>query len=398
MAESAAATTTTADRPLDCRRQEFTLPPGTHYLNCAYMGPLSERVVLAGIAGIRRKCAPHRITPRDFFADGESARRLFAALLGASDPTRVAIIPAVSYGIATVARNETCRPGQTIVVAGEQFPSNVHAWRRLADRTGAELRTIVAPDSGRRGEAWNTAVLDAIDARTAIVALPQVHWTDGTRFDLVAIGESARNAGAAFVIDATQSLGAHPFDLRAIGADAVLCAAYKWLLGPYAIGLAWYGPRYSGGEPLEETWIARAGSEDFRQLIHYRDDYQPGAARFDVGEWSNFILLPMLVAALEQVSEWGADRIQAYCARLTREALEEARTLGFTVEDPEWRGSHLFGLRAPAGIDLVRLQASLDRQGVSVSLRGTAMRVSPNVYNDAADVNALLGVLRETVT
>jgi len=395
MAETAPTATTDVARPLDCRRQDFTLPPDTHYLNCAYMGPLSERVVAAGIAGIRRKCAPHRITPRDFFADGESARRLFAGLLGAPDPTRVAIIPAVSYGIATVARNEKCRPGQSIVVVADQFPSNVHAWRRLAARTGAELRTVAAPDSKRRGEAWNAAVLDAIDARTAIVALPQVHWTDGTRFDLVAVGEAARNAGAAFVIDATQSLGAHPFDLRAIRADAVLCAAYKWLLGPYAIGLAWYGPRYSDGEPLEETWIARAGSEDFRQLVHYRDDYQPGAARFDVGEWSNFILLPMLVAALEQVAEWGPDRIQAYCTRLTRTPLEEARALGFVVEDAEWRGSHLFGLRAPAGLDPVALQASLDRRGVSISLRGSAMRVSPNVYNDASDMNALLEVLRE---
>ncbi|MCI0434298.1 MAG: aminotransferase class V-fold PLP-dependent enzyme [Gemmatimonadetes bacterium] len=359
------------------------------------MGPLSKRVVAAGDAGIRHKCAPHQIQPRDFFADGETARRRFATLIGADDASRVAIIPAVSYGIATVARNEACRPGQTIVIAEEQFPSNVHAWRRFALRTGAELRTVAPPASARRGEAWNAAILEAIDARTVIVALPQVHWTDGTRFDLVAIGAAARAAGAAFIIDATQSVGALPFDLHAIGADAVVCAAYKWLLGPYSIGLAWFGLRYAAGEPLEETWIGREGSEDFRGLVRYRDEYQPGAARFDVGEWSNFILLPMLVAALEQVGAWGAQRIQDYCARLMLHAIEEARTMGFTVEEPEWRGSHLFGMRTPPGLDLAELQASLDRRGVSVSLRGSAMRVSPNVYNDEADVRALLEVLRD---
>ncbi len=383
--------------PLHCQKDLFDLPPDEHYLNCAYMGPLSRRVVSAGVDGMRRKCAPAGIAPADFFADGARARRLFAGLIGSTEPERVAIIPAVSYGIATVVRNESCRPGQTIVIAGEQFPSNVHAWRRLAARTGAELQRVAAPEARQRGEAWNAALLEAIDERTAIVALPHVHWTDGTRFDLEAIGAAARRVGGAFVIDATQSLGAHPFEQAAIGADAIVCAAYKWLLGPYAIGLAWYGPRYDGGEPLEETWIARAGSEDFRALVNDRDDYQPGAARFDVGEWSNFILLPMMVAALEQVSAWGAARIQTYCARLIDGALEEARALGYMVEEANWRGSHLFGLRVPAGLDLGQLQTSLDARGVSVSLRGSAMRVSPNVYNDSADVNALLEVLRAAV-
>lgn len=381
-------------RALSCQRHRFSLPEGTHYLNCAYMGPLSEAVVQAGIAGMRRKCAPRTISARDFFADGERARALFAKLAGAADPTRVAIIPAVSYGIATVAKNTASRRGQNIVIAGEQFPSNVYAWRRLAARDSLELRVITAPDSARRGESWNDAVLGAIDARTAVVALPQVHWTDGTRFDLVRIGEEARRAGAALVIDATQSLGAMPFDLAAIQPDAVVCAAYKWLLGPYSIGLAWYGERYDGGIPLEESWIARDGSEDFRGLVNYRDEYQPGSLRYDVGEWSNFILLPMLVAALEQLREWSAERIQAYCADISHDAILAARDLGFTVEDPAWRGAHLFGMRAPPGADIADLQTRLDQHGISVSLRGTAVRVAPHVYNDRNDFDALVDALK----
>jgi selenocysteine lyase/cysteine desulfurase len=185
-----------------------------------------------------------------------------------------------------------------------------------------------------------------------------------------------------------------PFDVTRIGADAVLCAAYKWLLGPYSTGFAWLGARFANAEPLEETWIGRGGSEDFQGLVNYRDDYQPGAARFDVGERSNFVLLPMLVAALEHVVAWRADRSQQYCAELAAGAITTAQELGFTVEDSAWRGEHLFGLRAPDGIDLRALQESLRTRNVHVSLRGSAVRVSPNVYNDAADMAAFTDALR----
>ena len=77
--------------------------------------------------------------------------------------------------------------------------------------------------------------------------------------------------------------------------DFVACAAYKWLLGPYSIGVACYGDRLLNGVPLEETWMGRLGSEDFGGLVEYEDRYRPGALRFDVGEASNFALVPMLV-------------------------------------------------------------------------------------------------------
>jgi len=124
-----------------------------------------------------------------------------------------------------------------------------------------------------------------------------VHWTDGTRFDLVAIGRAARRVGAAFVVDGTQSVGALPFDVREIQPDALVCAGYKWLLGPYAMGAAYFGPRYDAGDPIEENWITRRGSDDFQRLVAYQDEYAPGAIRYDVGERSNFILLPMFIAA-----------------------------------------------------------------------------------------------------
>jgi selenocysteine lyase/cysteine desulfurase len=382
---------------LTCQRHLFEIPEGVHYLNCAYMSPLLRHMEEAGIAGIRRKRVPSGVTPRDFLEDSDRLRSLFARLIGAPDAQRIAIVPSVSYGTATVVRNLALERGQNIVVLHEQFPSNVYPWRSLAQRDGIELRTVSPPeDQPQRGREWNARILEAIDSHTAVVALGHVHWADGTRFDLEQIGARAREAGAALVIDGTQSVGALPFDVQRLQPDALICAGYKWLLGPYSIGAAYLGPRFGGGTPLEETWLGRLGSEDFRGLVNYQDEYQPGALRYDMGERSNFILLPMLIAALEQLLEWGVANIQEYCRALTRDLIHEACGLGFTVEAEEARAAHLFGLRLPRGLDPDTLAEASRERNVFVSVRGSALRISPHVYNDARDVDALLDVLRRS--
>jgi selenocysteine lyase/cysteine desulfurase len=384
---------------LTCQRAAFSLPQGLHYLNCAYMGPLPRVAQEAGTAGIQRKGDPSRIVAADFFAESDEVRRLFAELIHAEDAARVAIIPAMSYALANVARNTPIAAGQNIVVCAEDFPSDIYTWRKVAHRSGATLRVASAPAQQTGwGEEWNARVLEAIDADTAVVAVPHAHWTDGTRFDLITIGAAARAVGAAFVIDGTQSVGALPFDVREVRPDALICAGYKWLLGPYSIGAAYFGPRYDHGEPIEDNWIVRRGSEDFQRLVDYEDEYAPGAIRYDVGERSNFILLPMFVAAMRMILEWTPGRIQQYCRRLAAQPIEQARALGFTVEEDKWRGSHLFGLRMPPGLDLSRLHEALERRRIFVSLRGSALRVSPNVYNDQEDLDALVRVLTDVVS
>ena len=376
----------------------FHIPAGVHYLNCAFMSPLLREVEEAGIEGMRRKRTPFETAPRDFFEDSDRLRDAFASLIGAPDPARVAIVPSVSYGITTVARNLNPPRGSNVVILAEQFPSNVYPWRRLADEGELVLRTVEAPvTAGSRGAAWNEALLEAIDSSTSVVAVPLYHWMDGTRFDLEEVGKRARELGAALVIDGTQSVGAVPFDLSAVQPDALVCAGYKWLLGPYSLGLAWYGSRFDGGVPLEETWTSRPDSDDFRRIGDYRNDYRPGAARYDVGERSNFILVPMQLAAIRRILAWSPEAIQEYCRSITRDALTEAVSLGVTVEDEMWRGNHLFGLRLPAGVDPARLGPELEARSISVSLRGSAIRVAPHVYNGEEDLNTLVEAIRVTL-
>ena len=375
-------------------RHLFSVPEGVHYLNHAYMSPVSRRVAAAGEVGIRRLTRPWEIDPDDFFRDGNTIRALFARLIHAPDPGRVALIPATSYGLSQVARNTPLDPGRNVVMVEEDFPSNHYVWRRRCERTGAVLRRVPAPDGGdRRAAAWTAAVLEAIDEDTAVVTLSSLHWTDGTVFDLERIGERAREVGAAYVVDGTQSVGALPFDLGRVNPDALICAAYKWLTGPYSIGVAWLGERYAEGIPIEETWITREGSDHFAGLVNYTDRYRSGSLRYDVGETANFVLVPMLVAALEQVLEWDPARVQSHGHELTRDLIAELQERGFLVSDESSRSGHLFGLRMPEGTDAAALRARLRERNIHVSVRGSAVRISCHLYNDEDDVQALRDAL-----
>lgn len=381
---------------LTCQKNLFSLPDRLHYLNCAFMAPMARSVEEAGVAGVRQRRDPSSIQIEDFFEASGRLRALFGQLIHAPADS-IAIIPSASYGIATMAANIPVEQGDRILILDEQFPSNVYAWRRKAAEAGAQLITV-GPGEGTRDRAarWNERILEAIDKRTAVVAVPHIHWTDGTLFDLEAIARRAREAGAALVVDGTQSVGALPFDVERVRPDAVICAGYKWLLGPYSLGLAYYDERWHGGRPLEENWITRENSEQLSAIVDYRDRYHPGAIRFDMGERSNFVLVPMLAAALKIVLDLTPAAIQAYCRNLTRPLARSADALGFLIEPPETRAHHLFGLRSkdPGGMAPDRLRDSLGRRGITVSVRGNAIRISPHAYNDERDIEALVEALR----
>lgn len=369
------------------QRHLFDIPDDVAYLNCGYMAPLMRSVVAAGERGVRKKSRPWNIVAPDFFTESERARALFAAIVN-SRPDDVALVPSVSYGISVAARNLPIGPGQRIALLAEQFPSNVYPWRAVAANTGAELSTIARPEDGD----WTRAVLATIDERTAVVALPHCHWTDGGIVDLDRIGHQCRATGAALVADITQSVGALPFDTRAIRPDFAVAAGYKWLLGPYSLGFMYVAPKWHDGAPIEHNWITRRGSQDFSRLVDYVEAYEPGARRYDMGERTNFHLMPMAVTAQEQVLAWGVDAIANTLAKKTSAIAERARALGLIASPPECRAGHFLGLRFPAGVP-AELRARLAEEQVFVSVRGDSMRVTPHLYNTDADVERLFSAL-----
>ncbi len=370
------------------QRHLFDIPDEVAYLNCAYMGPLMRAVIEAGEQGLQAKVRPWGIAPGDFFSETERARILCARLINA-DAEGVALVPSASYGLSCAARNIKVAPGERIIVLADQFPSNVYVWREVARNSGAALVTIPRPSDGD----WSRVVLAAIDEPTAVVALPHCHWSDGGWLDLEAVGARCRDVGAKLVLDLTQSGGALRFDAAAIQPDYLVCAGYKWLLGPYSLGFLWVAPQHRDGNPIEHNWAGRAGAEDFVRLIHYRDEYRPGARRFDVGEGANFVLVPMLNAALEQILDWGVDAIEQTLSSRTAVIAERAAGLGLQSVSPMLRAGHFLGLRFPDGDPPAGLASSLAAEQVYVSIRGTSIRVTPHLYNTDDDIERLFAVL-----
>jgi selenocysteine lyase/cysteine desulfurase len=276
-------------------------------------------------------------------------------------------------------------------VLAEEYPSGIYTWRRLAGETGAEILTVVRPP----GQSWTDAVLAALDERVRVVSVPNVHWTDGALVDVDAVAARARALDARLVLDASQSAGAMPLDVTALRPDFLITVGYKWLLGPFGRGYLWVAPEHRDGQPLEENWIVRAGSDDFSGLVEYRDEYQPGARRYDQGQRTLFELTPMAIAALDQILAWGVDRIAASLATVTADIARRAASLGLDAATPgagEARGGHRLGLRLP-GKARDRVMVALRQANCYAAPRGDALRVSPHLHVTPADVDRFFGAL-----
>jgi selenocysteine lyase/cysteine desulfurase len=379
---------------IPCQRHRFDIPDDVAYLNCAYMSPLMKAAVEAGTVALTRKAHPWEITPEKFFTGADEFRAVAAQFVGSS-PDDVAIVPSASYGIATAAQNLPVAKGQSILVLEEQFPSNYYSWQRRTEAVGATLKVVPWPTDND----WTAAVLESLTSEVAIAALPHVHWTSGGMLDLVRIGRACRKLGSALALDLTQSLGALPFsvglnDENGVQPDFAVAASYKWMLGPYSVGLLYIAPKWQGGgRPLEENWIQRAGARDFSSLILYTNNYDDGARRFDMGERSNFALLPAAVRAMKQLMEWDVAQVSETIGALNRRLAEAALDTGFHAPAEPLRAPHYLALRREAQIPK-ELPEILAREKVFVSVRGSSIRVTPHVYNTAEDCERLIACLR----
>ena len=373
------------------QRHLFDLPDDVAYLNIAYTAPLLRAAANAGRDAIRAKENPWTITSNDFFNSVETVRDLFAGIVGGNSDC-IAIIPAVSYGISLAAKNLPLEEGQSIVVLQDQFPSNVYSWRMLASQKNAVVKTVPRPVD----KDWTPALLERIEDNTAIVAVSNCHWTDGTLIDLETIGERCRAKGSALVVDAIQSLGAMPFSVERVQPDFLVAATHKWLLGPYGFGFCYVDSKWHQGMGLEENWMNRADSEDFSSLVDYRDNYQKGARRFDMGESSNFILSPIAAAAMRQILDWGVENIAMTLQAKTDAIADRAKEIGVVVAPRHTRSPHLIGISKPGGFRK-ELPNLLAQEKVFVSVRGESIRIAPHLYTADEEIERLFSALRKAL-
>jgi selenocysteine lyase/cysteine desulfurase len=371
------------------QRAAFDVPAEVAYFNTANLAPQLHCVRQAGDAALRSRARPWDISPEDWFTDADRLRAGFGRIIG-SDPDGIALVPATSYGFATATRNIPLSDGDRVLVLADEYPSGVYSWRAAAQASGAEMLTV----SREQDESWTEAVLAALDERVAVVSVPNVHWTDGAAVDLPAVADRARAAGARLVIDGSQSIGAMPIDVHALQPDFIMSVGYKWLLGPFSVSYLYVAERYRDGQPLEQNWISRTDSQDFARLVDYRDDYQPGARRFDAGQRTNFELVPMAIAAVEQILDWGVEHIADHLATITTEIGRACTALGLNVAPPERRGPHMLGVELPSAMR-ERAVTVLAQAGCHAAIRSGSLRIAPHLHTTDSDIERLLQALGE---
>jgi selenocysteine lyase/cysteine desulfurase len=376
---------------INSQRHLFDIPDDIAYFNCAYYSPLLNESRNRLLEGVKSKSHPWERTASDFFTDAEKIRRSAADLFG-GEPDGYAIIPSVSYGLSAAARavEPQLAKGDSLLILEEGFPSNVLPWMRVAQERGADLIKVPVPADGN----WTKAIINRIDKNVKVLALFTCHWTNGAYIDLLSIRKTLGNSDIIMAIDATQSLGAMPFQLDQVKPDFLVTAGYKWLLCPYGFTIMYVSELWRNSRPLEESWQARENAEDFGSLVLSSDNYKSGARRFDVGQKGTPTILPGVISAFEQLKSWGVDHISDSLIEINNRIADHLSALGFQVPDSSQRSPHMFGATIPVRYK-GNLVSELGKRKIYISQRGDSVRFSPHLHISGLDMDRLLATLDE---
>ena len=377
---------------LGSQRLHFDMPREVCYLNAASYSPLPLRTQEAARAAVGRKGQPWKL-PGTFANEIHERTRKAAARLINADAGDVALISSVGYGVATAAKLLTIPRGSRVLVLENDHSSPVLEWQGRTNAQGFTVETVRQPNDGD----WTSAVLAAIEqpgAPVALASISSVHWSDGGLIDIEKIAAALKRHGAMFLVDATHHVGVLDLDVKRLDPDFVIFPTYKWVLGPYGRAFMYVAKRHQDGSPLEQTAPGRR-NVNAENNVYFADlRYLPDARRFDMGERDHFISMEMAAIGMEMMAEWGSAAIAQRLAMLAQRIADAVGDNGVTVPDVRFRAPHILSLAFEGGMPAGLIEG-LATDGIYVAPRLGRMRISPHVYNDEADADRFVVVLRE---
>jgi selenocysteine lyase/cysteine desulfurase len=318
----------------------------------------------------------------------EATRRLAGQLLNCN-PLDVAFVKNTSEGIGFVAEGLPWKPGDNVVTAAEEYPSNLYPWLNLADR-GVEVRRVPS----REGRIDLADIRNALDGHTRLVTLSFVEFASGFRNDMDAVGEMCRQKGILFFVDAIQGLGVLPLDVQRTPIDFLSADGHKWLLSPEGAGIFYIRRELVERlRPVSVGWNSVVGAWDF-STIDFR--LKPHAGRWENGTW-NTAGIAGLGASLELLLETGIEAIASRVKSLTDLLCAEVSRVGLTVHssrrEAEWSG--IVSLEAKPGTDLSAVVHRCRAAGVVLCQRAGRLRISPHAYNTPEEIDQVVRLLGE---
>jgi selenocysteine lyase/cysteine desulfurase len=368
------------------RRAEFPVAEGWVYLDHAAVAPLPRRSGEAIRAWADDLVRNGAVRWPDWERQVEVARGRAARLIHA-EADEIAFVASTTHGIGLVAEGFPWRPGDSVVTASEEYPSNIYPWMNLKSR-GVELRLVPS----REGRVWVDDLARAIDGTTRVLTISHVEFASGFRNDLDALGELCRARGVALFVDAIQGLGPLVIDVGRTPIDFLAADGHKWLLGPEGAGVLYVRRDWIDRlRPLGVGWHSVVGSFNAHELDF---TLKPSAQRWEGGSF-NMPGLQALGASLGLILELGPEAV-------SRRILERAEAVRALAASAGWTA---FGSRRPEdlsgivalerpGVDPSATARRLREQGVAVACRRGRLRVSAHVYNDDDDLRRLADGLR----
>lgn len=369
-------------------RAHFPVTARWAFLDHAAVAPIPDTAV-AALAEYGHRIAENGLADIHFWVDRVAeVRRLAARLLNAPAEEDVCFVPNTTAGIGLIAEGFPWTPGDNVVLAAEEYPSNQYPWLNLAGR-GVEVRNV--PSRGNRVELDD--VRAAMTDRTRVLAVSFVQFGSGFRADLDALGELCRDRGAFFFVDAIQGLGVFPLDVQRTPIDGLAADGHKWLLAPEGAGIAYVRREWVGRlHPLGVGAHSVVNPFDY-STIDFR--LKPHAGRYEGGAL-NVPGVTALGASLQLLLDAGVDRVSRRVLELTDYLSETAASAGLDVfssrHDADRSG--IVSLAKP-GTDPKAIFKRCRDAGVIVNVRAGRVRVSPHAYNTPDDLDRFIAAARE---
>jgi cysteine desulfurase/selenocysteine lyase len=370
-------------------RRQFEAEEDSVWLNTAHQGRLPKRAAEALGEALEWKLHPEKLaSPERFTAVPVRLRAALARVLDV--PTdEIVLANSASYGLHAIANGLDLGRGDEVVVAANDFPSNVLPWLMLRDR-GVEVQ-MVEP----RGEVLTADEVEAaLTRRTRVVSLSWVHSFSGCVLDLDSVGQVCRNGGAWFVANGSQGVGVLRIDVRKLPVDALVSAGFKWLCGPYGTGVCWLRPDLADAlRPTKLYWLSALTADDLAAPTLDLESITPRSeGRFDVFGTANFFNFLPFAAAVELLLDLGTDDIASYVDSLVVRllaGLEDERFRLVSAGEPRSSLVVVEPLAERASDVFERFAAA----GVHVAHRRGRIRISPHLYNTPAEIDRALELL-----
>lgn len=372
-------------------RQEWHEFEGATYLNVASQSPIPKSAVKALQNAIDWKKSPHVLPDTAFFEIPNKIRASIAKLI-AGRPEEVALTAGASAGIMAVAYGLSWKPGDEVITASGEFPLQFATWKPMEEREGIQLKVI----SSREKFLTADDFIAALTPRTTLVSVSLVRFDNAVLLEAAKLAAACHAQGALLLLDASQACGAVPIDVNQLGVDFMICAGYKWLLGPFGTGFFWARHELiSKMRPGPFYWMAAEGVDNFAALAGAPPKPANAARRWDAAETANFYNLAALSAGIELATRIGAETVSAHNHKLIDQLFSRLPPDRFVAASPldhKLRGPYgCFQARSPEKTQ--EYYDKLRSENVIVSLREGRIRVSPYVYNNERDIDRLISVV-----